>query len=71
MRDPTLFARLCDVTDALQREVHRLPLCPAIYDLATVTAALEAIVDRLDVLIDATIGLEVPALAEEDGIDSP
>ena len=58
----SIFATLCDITDDLSRLVRDL-------DPGPTQLALELLVDRLDCCIDATIGLEVPAL-EEDPADA-
>ena len=58
MSAPTVFATLCDLVDELQRVVRDLPHSPQ-------QLALEALVNRFDVLIDQTIGLEVPMLTDE------
>jgi hypothetical protein len=55
----TVFARLCDVTDELQRLTRDLGHSPF-------KLALERLVDRLDLIIDDTVGIEVPALAEDE-----
>jgi hypothetical protein len=52
----TLFTALCEVADALQDECVRLDFSPA-------KIALEAIVERLDVVIDTV--LEEGVQAEE------
>jgi hypothetical protein len=55
----SVFTQLCDIVDDLSRLVRDL-------DPGPTQMALEVLVDRLDCCIDATIGLEVPALEEED-----
>ena len=58
MSVPTVFATLCDLVDELQRVVRDLPYSQQ-------QLALEALLNRFDLLIDQTVGLEVPALAED------
>lgn len=53
----SVFTTLCDLVDELQRQVRSLDHSPQ-------KLALEALVDRFDLLIDQTIGLDVPALEE-------
>lgn len=55
----SVFTRLCDITDSLQRLTRDV-------EPDNVRYRLEDLVNRLDLIIDDTIGLEVPAL-EEDG----
>lgn len=57
MSAPTVFATLCDLVDELQRVVRDLPH-------SSQQLALEALVNRFDLLIDQTIGLEVPTLVD-------
>lgn len=52
-----LFTKLCDVADALQEECVRLDFSPH-------KLALEAITERLDVVIDAV--LEATSLDEKE-----
>ena len=54
----TVFARLCGITDELQS------LCRDV-EPDGVRYRLESLVNRLDLLIDTVVGLEVPALAED------
>lgn len=64
MSAPTVFATLCDLVDELVRVVRDLPHSPQ-------QLALEALVNRFDLLIDQTVGLEVPMLPDEDEEDAP
>lgn len=57
MSAPTVFARLCDITDELQS------LCRAV-EPDGVRYRLEDLVNRLELLIDAVVGLEVPDLED-------
>lgn len=59
MSAPSVFDRLCDLTDELQR------LCPDVKPEG-VRYRLEDLVNRLDSLIDTVVGLEVPELADDD-----
>lgn len=54
-----LFQALCEVTDALQAECVRVCFSPH-------KLALEALVDRLDVLIDDVIAMRTETLEEDD-----
>lgn len=61
MSDPTIFDRLCDLTDELGRIEHRMPH-------SELQCALAALVERFDDLIDSTVGLEATQIetAEEE-----
>lgn len=54
-----LFQRLCSLADALQEECVRVDFSPH-------KIALEAIVDRLDVLIDDIIEMRTEILEDDD-----
>ena len=54
-----LFARLCDLVDALQSQVRDLDHTPP-------RAALEALVARFEVLIDAVLTLETADAPDDD-----
>jgi hypothetical protein len=55
----TVFTRLCDVTDELQRLTRDLEHSPF-------KLAIERLMDRLDLISDDTVGIEIPSLEEDE-----